>query len=96
MATPSIIEVQQGIWIDAALLEEAGLSEQYRIVVEPGSIRILPLTKPTVRETALAPAWETFRQMGTGAQSGTLSNTAAQHDKYLYGGDANIAGDEPA
>lgn len=96
MAAQSIIEVQQGIWIDAEWLKQAGFGARYQVVVEPGVIRILPLADSTTTEILQKSAWEIFRRMGTEAQQGTLPNTAALHDKYLYGYETPSTADELA
>ena len=38
-----VLEEQKGLWIEAQLLQQAGLGKHLRVVVKPGEIQILPL-----------------------------------------------------
>lgn len=38
-----VLEEQKGLWIEAQLLQQAGLGKRLRVVVRPGEIQILPL-----------------------------------------------------
>jgi len=42
MAEPIVLEERKGLWIEEQLLRQARLGERFRVVVEPGEIRILP------------------------------------------------------
>ncbi|MBM4461470.1 MAG: hypothetical protein FJ011_27560 [Chloroflexi bacterium] len=85
----AVVDVQQGVWIDAYRLRKAGLGKQLQIVVRPGMVQILSKTAPS--ETILAEpqeasalGWEIFRALGNDAQPGRLPDTAVDHDRYLY------------
>jgi hypothetical protein len=79
------LEVQQGIWIDAQWLRQAGLGSRYRVVVQPGEIRITGVTAATEPEAPSTAQWEVLRSLGRDAQPGQLPNAAEEHDRYLYG-----------
>jgi hypothetical protein len=76
--------VQQGVWIDAQWIREAGLGPQLRVLIGPGEIRILPATENVELPDKAAKGWDVFRRMGEDAPIGRLADAAAEHDKYLY------------
>jgi hypothetical protein len=79
-----IVEVQEGIWIDEQWIQDAGLGRQLRVIIRPGEIRIVPV-QPDVEIVGTAKGWDAFRALGNDAQTGRLTNAAAEHDRYLYG-----------
>lgn len=87
-----ILDIQQGIWIDQDLLQQAGLSQSVKIILQEGEIRIqsalteenLPTTD-TGKNNWSQEAIEVFRSLGQEATSGKLENTSIHHDHYLYG-----------
>lgn len=47
------LQKMQGVWIDTQWLQQAGLGENIRIVIEPGEIRLTmtPQLQPEISET---------------------------------------------
>ena len=85
----TVVDVQQGVWIDAHRLRKAGLGKQLRIIVRPGVVKILP--EPVPSEAMLSEpqgpsplGWELFCTLGNDAQPGRLPDAAVDHDRYLY------------
>jgi hypothetical protein len=87
MLEQQVLEVQKGIWIDEQWIRDAGLGAYLQVIVQPGEIRILPVSAEA-EERELSKGWEIFRSLGYDAQSGQLSNAAVEHDRYLYGKDS--------
>jgi len=79
------IEVQQGIWIKAQWIRDAGLGTHLRVMVQPGEIRVLAMPPQVEEQEPSQEGWNVFRSLGCDAQPGRLSNAAIEHDRYLYG-----------
>jgi len=84
MSARTVLEVQQGIWIDEQWIRNAGLGIRLQVIVRPGEIRILPVRDEVERQKSPR-GWEVFRSLGRDAQPGQLPNAAVEHDHYLYG-----------
>ncbi|MFN7948482.1 MAG: hypothetical protein U0Z53_24230 [Blastocatellia bacterium] len=84
MSEQSVIEVQQGIWINAEWLRQAGLGLRYRVVIEPGEIRIVDASFDSAQKQPTEAQRDFLRALGRDAQPGGLPNAAEDHDQYLY------------
>lgn len=85
----AVVDVQQGVWIDARRLRKAGLGKQLQIIVSPGVVQILPVPVPSETvssesQEASALGLEIFRTLGNDVQPGRLPDAAVDHDRYLY------------
>lgn len=85
MPEHQVLEVQQGIWIDAVWLRLAGLGTRYQVLVEPGEIRIVSAPAASEQQATINAPWDLFRSLGQDAEPGLLPNAAEEHDRYLYG-----------
>ena len=81
-----VVEIKQGVWIDATLLKLAGLGTRLRIVTQPGEIRLVSAKDDQQEQLPDATnAWAIFCMLGKNAPRGKLVNSAENHDRYLYG-----------
>ncbi|MEK7728718.1 MAG: hypothetical protein AAB354_09920 [candidate division KSB1 bacterium] len=65
------------IVLGKSVLDEAKLGKNVEIIVQNGSIVILPAIKKK--------AWRVLERLGEGAASGVLDEPSSNHDVYLYG-----------
>lgn len=85
MSEKTVLEVQQGIWIDEQWLHDAGLMGRLQVELHPGEIRILPAPVAGDRQAPAEDGWEVFESLGDDAVPGKLPNASVEHDSYLYG-----------
>lgn len=77
MTEAVVLEEQKGLWIEAQLLQQAGLGARFQIIVEAGQIRVLP---------AESPEEGGFPYGISAAEAQTLLREARQEAIGLYGG----------
>ena len=85
MKQGQIIDVSQGVWIDARWLHKAGLGSRVQIEMKTGEIRILAASKTVEESKPSQKGWNTFETLGDNAVAGRLKNAAENNDHYLYG-----------
>ena len=85
MPEQRVLEVQQGVWIEEAWLQQAGLATPLQIVIESGVIRICSAADEAKHVSSPVSGWDVFRSLGEDASPGQLANAAIAHDQYLYG-----------
>ena len=85
MKQGQIIDVSQGVWIDARWLHKAGLGSRVQIEMKTGEIRILAASTTVEESKPSQKGWNTFETLGDNAVAGRLKNAAENHDRYLYG-----------
>lgn len=69
------LEIQQGIWIERRLLQDAGLGSRLQVIVQPGEIRILAAPAKADQSESVEELWteearEAWRSLGSDAQAG--------------------------
>lgn len=84
------LEIQQGIWIERRLLQDAGLGSRLQVIVQPGEIRILAASAEAEQSESVEELWteearEAWRSLWQEAEPGQLHNPSENHDLYLYG-----------
>lgn len=84
MLDRDVLEVQQGVWINERWIRAAKLGTRLQVIVQPGEIRILPVSDEGEQEVSTR-GWDVFLSLGHAARSGRLPNAAVGHDRYLYG-----------
>jgi len=68
------------IVLGKSILSEAELGEDVEIIVQSGSILILPAVKKD--------GWQLLEKLGEDAAEGVLDEPSRKHDSYLYGRNA--------
>ena len=63
--------------LDKSLLNQAGIHEEFDLVVQNGAIFILPVVKEE--------DWEILETFSKSAKEGKLEDPSENHDSYLYG-----------
>lgn len=84
MSTVRVLEVQQGIWIDEAWLQSAGLGTRLQVILQNGEIRIVAAPTNSASLIPSEQAWRIFRALGKQARAGSLPDASVKHDEYLY------------
>jgi len=85
MQKKQVLNVTQGVWIDAQWLQKAGLGSRVQIEMRTGEIHIQAVSETTEEAKPSEKGWDTFRALGDHAVVGCLKNAAQNHDRYLYG-----------
>ena len=85
MQESQILNVSQGVWIDARWLHKAGLGSRLQVEMKPGEIRIHSVSDVVENENPSKKGWEAFLSLGNSAVLGRLKNAGQDHDRYLYG-----------
>ena len=85
MKQGQIIDVSQGVWIDARWLHKAGLGSRVQIEMKTGEIRIRAASETAEDSKPSQKGWNTLATLGNNAVAGCLKNAAKNHDRYLYG-----------
>ena len=85
MKQGEIIDVSQGVWIDARWLHKAGLGSRVQIEMKTGEIRIRAASEAVEESKPPQKGWNTLATLGDNAVAGRLKNAAENHDHYLYG-----------
>ena len=85
MYEQQLLELRQGVWINRRYLEEAGLTNKLKIIVQQGEIRILDATPNESETIGTEEGWEAFLSIEAEASPGKLSDASTNHDRYLYG-----------
>jgi len=88
MQEKQVLNVSQGVWIDARWLHKAGLGSRLQVEVKPGEIRIHSVSDTIGNENPSEKGWKAFLSLGDNALPGRLRNAAQDHDRYLYGKEA--------
>ena len=55
-----------------------------RLSLVPSSIVKVVITLENMEKESVTNAWNLFRSMGRSATTGKLTNSAEEHDRYLY------------
>jgi len=55
-----------------------------RLSLVPSSIVKVVITLENMEKESVTNAWNLFRSMGRSATAGKLTNSAEEHDRYLY------------
>lgn len=84
MSEQQILEVQQGIWIDASWLKKAGNGSSIEIVIELGEIRIQTATFNDLEVKDSQDGWDVFLSLEADAPVGKLQDVSSNPDRYLY------------
>ncbi|KXB09295.1 hypothetical protein AKJ60_00575 [candidate division MSBL1 archaeon SCGC-AAA385M11] len=88
MQEKQILNISQGVWIDAQWLHKAGLGSRLQVEMKPGEIRIHSVSNMIENTNPSEKGWEAFLSLGNNAVQGRLKNAAQDHDRYLYGKEA--------
>jgi hypothetical protein len=91
MPERKVLEVQQGIWISDRWIRDAKLGPRLQVVVQPGEIRILPLSDEAEAGVSTAGREGPTSEDPVLAVAGILSGeppSAEDIEQELYGGNA--------